>query len=154
MLKKILLGLLILFVIIQAIRPVRNTGNAFTDRDIAHTVRISDSVQGILQRSCYDCHANHTNYPWYANINPVGFWLADHVKEGKKELNFSEFGTYSKKRAMHKMEEIVKQLQKKEMPLESYLLIHGDAKLSEAEENLLILWASEAKEEIALKQGN
>src|SRR4028119_2192861 len=138
MVKKILLGLLILLVVIQSFRPARTSGNAFTDNDIAHTVTVPDSVQRLLQVSCYDCHSNHTAYPWYAQVNPAGNWLAHHVNEGKEELNFSEFKTYSKKKAAHKLDEVVEQLQRKEMPLSSYTIMHKEAKLTEAQSALLI----------------
>ena len=49
----------------------------------------SEEVLKVLKESCFDCHSNKTNYPWYNNITPVNFWLAAHVKDGKKHLNFS-----------------------------------------------------------------
>lgn len=149
MVKKILIGLVIALIILQAFRPERNKGNAFTAHDITHTVKVPDTVMHLLQASCYDCHSNHTNYPWYTNINPVGLWLQHHVNEGKDELNFSEFGKYSHRRGAHKMDELVEQLQRHEMPLNSYLWVHHEAKLSEAQSALIINWASEAKEMIA-----
>jgi hypothetical protein len=151
MVKKIIIVVLVLLVLIQFIRPVRNNGDAFTNQDIMHTVTVPDSVQRLLQASCYDCHSNHTTYPWYAQVNPVGNWLAHHVDEGKEELNFSEFKTYSKKKAAHKLDEVVAQLQRKEMPLSSYTLIHKEAKLTEAQCDMLINWAAEAKEELMNK---
>lgn len=144
-----MIGLLIVFVILQAFRPERNNGEAFTTQDITHAVAVPDTVLHLLQASCYDCHSNRTNYPWYTNINPIGNWLAHHVSEGKSELNFSEFGKYSHRKGAHKMDEVVEQLQRQEMPLKSYLLVHGNARLNEAQSEMIINWASEAKAFIA-----
>ncbi len=149
MVRKILIGLVIVIVVLQAFRPARNNGHAFAASDITHTVPVPDTVLKLLQTSCYDCHSNHTSYPWYTNIQPAGLWLANHVAEGRRELNFSEFGTYSRKRAAHKMDEVVEQLQEREMPLPAYLWMHGRARLSEEQAALIINWASEAKAMIA-----
>ena len=149
MTKKVLIGLLIIFLVLQAFRPTRNSGDAMTNHDITHAVAVPDTVLGVLKSSCYDCHSNHTNYPWYTNINPIGLWLQHHVNEGKEELNFSEFGNYSHRRGAHKMDEIVEQLQVREMPLKSYLILHGNARLNEEQAAMIINWASEAKTVIA-----
>jgi hypothetical protein len=107
-------------------------------------------VAGILQRACNDCHSNNTHYPWYTNIQPVGWWMQHHVNEGKEELNFSEFGTYTAKRQNHKMEEVAEQIKKGEMPLNSYLWIHKDAKLSDQEKEILISWANGLRRQIVV----
>lgn len=148
MLKKILIGIVVLLLIIQFIRPARNNGNAAGPADITHAVTVPDSVMRILQVSCYDCHSNHTNYPWYTNVNPVGMWLQHHVDEGKQELNFSEFAGYSKKKMDHKLDEVIEQVDEKEMPLSSYTIIHGNAKLDKAQAEMLINWAKAARTEI------
>jgi len=109
--------------------------------DIAYSHNVPDSVEQILKTSCYDCHSNHTFYPWYAKIQPVSLWLADHIKEGKAELNFSEFGSYSLRRQFHKLEEINEQVKNNEMPLTSYTIIHRDAKLTPEQKLLIANWA-------------
>ena len=99
------------------------------------------AVQTTLRTSCYECHSNHTDYPWYAEVQPVGLWLNDHVKEGKGELNFSEFAAYNLRRQYRKFEEIGKQLREGEMPLSSYTLIHRYALLSAEQQSALTSWA-------------
>jgi len=142
--KKVLIVIISLLVLIQFIRPERNLGVADNEKDIAHTVTVSPEVKNILEKSCYDCHSNHTEYPWYANVQPVASWLAHHVDEGKDELNFSEFGTFKLKRKIHKLKEVAEQVKKGEMPMSSYLIIHKDAALSEEQKNILIKWAEES----------
>jgi len=97
----------------------------------------------MLQNSCYDCHSENTRYPWYYSVQPVAWWMNDHIEEAKHHLNFSQFATYSPKRAAHAMHEMQEQIEEREMPLESYLLIHGDAKLSEEQAKRLIEWSKQ-----------
>lgn len=121
-------------------KPVRNISQGTGKNDITLAHHVPDSAAKILKTSCYDCHSNNTSYPWYANIQPVAWWLGDHVKEGKSELNFSEFGTYNIARKYRKLEEIGDQVKEGEMPLSSYTIIHRDAKLSADQKNLLSAW--------------
>ncbi len=121
-------------------KPTRNISEGTEKNDIAQVHQVPDAVAKILKTSCYDCHSNNTFYPWYANIQPVAWWLGDHVKEGKSELNFSEFGTYNVSRRYRKLEEISKQVKEDEMPLSSYTIIHRDSKLSADQKNLLSSW--------------
>jgi hypothetical protein len=147
--KKILFGLLIVFIIIQFFRPARNSGSAYSANDITHFTEVSPEVKSILEKSCYDCHSDHTDYPWYTNIQPVGWWMNHHVNEGKREVNFSQFNSYRIKRKMRKFHEIAEQLEEDEMPLNSYLWIHRDAKLDDAEKKLIMDWANENEKKLA-----
>jgi hypothetical protein len=109
------------------------------------------NVQLVLQKACSDCHSNNTEYPWYTHIQPVGWWLQDHVNEGKAELNFSEFATYKPKKQAHKMEEVVEMIEHNEMPLESYTLMHKNAVLSRQEKTAVVNWAKALQHEIETK---
>lgn len=151
MVKKILIVLLVVLVVIQFIRPEKNRATAVSENDITAYYTVPENVQSILKKACYDCHSNNTEYPWYANIQPIGWWLQDHINEGKEELNFSEFGTYSAKKAAHKMEEVGEMVEEGEMPLESYTLIHKDAVLTHEEAETLIKWSKQI--EASIKNG-
>ncbi len=142
MIKKILLILLVALLVLQFIRPTRNQSEGRSENHIANKYSIPANVSGILEKACYDCHSNNTVYPWYTNIQPVGLWLQNHVKEGKAELNFSEFLAYSPKKARHKMDEVIEMVKEGEMPLNSYTLIHKNADLSTEEKTALTDWAS------------
>lgn len=137
LLKKVILFLLIAFVGIQFMPTTRNQSNEVLEIDFFKTFDAPNNVQQLLKNSCYDCHSNNTNYPWYHKIQPVSWLLEKHIKEGKKELNFSEFGEYSKRRQKSKLNSIKSQIEKSEMPLSSYTLIHRDAKLSENDKKLI-----------------
>jgi hypothetical protein len=148
--KKVLLGLLVILVIIQFIHPKKNssTPQAMLVNDIGKKYIVPESVQEILKTSCYDCHSNNTMYPWYSKIQPVDWWLANHVNEGKGEVNFSEFATYGIGRQYKKLEEIMEQVKEDEMPLSSYTLIHKNAILSPEKKKVLTTWAAALRDSI------
>jgi hypothetical protein len=149
--KKIFLVILALLVIIQFIRPARNVSSSTSGNDITKHFTVPEDVNQILKRACNDCHSNNTIYPWYTNIQPVGWWMANHVKEGKGHLNFSEFGGYTPKKQHHKLEEVVEMVKENEMPLDSYTWMHKNAKLTEQEKVLMVNWAEILRKEIASK---
>ncbi|HEY9004658.1 heme-binding domain-containing protein [Ohtaekwangia sp.] len=139
--KKVGITLLTVLIIIQFIRPAKNVSDQLiTANDISHTYAISEEVHQILIKKCYDCHSNTTLYPWYYNIQPVAWWMAHHVNEGKDELNFSEFKSYSQKRANHKIEEISDAVNEGWMPLDSYLWIHHEAAITESDRAAINAW--------------
>jgi hypothetical protein len=139
--KKILIGILVLFVLAQAVQPTKNNGTGTNPNDITTLHDVPENVMGILKKSCYDCHSNYTNYPWYDHITPVNWWVANHIKEGKRELNFNEFASYSSEKQLKKLKEMAEEVEEEEMPLPSYLFTHGDARLNIDQKKLLIDWA-------------
>ena len=150
MIKKIFIGLLIALVAIQFVKPSKNvSGN--TEKDISTLYPMPDSVKQIVTKACADCHSNKTVYPWYASIQPLGFWLDHHVDEGKREINFNEFASYRIGKQNHKLKEVIEQIKEEEMPLASYTLIHKDAKLTEAEKATLVQWCQNVMDTIKAK---
>lgn len=148
--KKIFLFLLIVLVIAQFFGPEKNEGDlASIDAFIAETNPPQD-VKLILKETCYDCHSDVTRYPWYNKITPVNYWLANHVKDGKKHLNFSNWEGNSVKRKDHKFEELIEMVEDKEMPLESYTITHSDAKLTDAQIKSVVDWAKQVRTKYAL----
>jgi hypothetical protein len=143
--KKIFWSIVILLVLIQFFRPSRNSGEVYGANDITKAANTPAEVKSILKKACNDCHSDHTDYPWYANLQPVGWWLANHVNDGKRHLNFSQFNTYKLSRKIHKLEETAELVKEGEMPMSSYTWIHSAAKLSEAEKEMLVKWALSAK---------
>lgn len=142
MIKKILIGLGIVLIIIQFIRPEKNVSNDLT-YDIATKYEVPSDVNHLLQVSCNDCHSNKTEYPWYSNVQPVAWWLDHHVQDGKKHLNFSEFTTLPLFVQNHKFEEVVEMVDEHEMPLPSYtyLGLHSEAKLTDEQRSKITNWA-------------
>jgi hypothetical protein len=147
-LKRLLQLLLLAFVAIQFIRPTKNKATGIAANDISTKYTIPKEVDSILKTSCNDCHSNNTNYPWYANIQPIAWWLDDHIKEGKRELNFSEFASYRIGRQYRKLEEINDEVKEDKMPLKSYTKIHKNAILNEQQKLALANWVTALRDSI------
>ena len=137
--KKILLGVLVGIILIQFIRPEKNSSKDFAN-DISTIINVPEEVQQIIKTSCADCHSNNTKYPWYSEIAPVSWYLAQHVNEGKEHLNFSEWATYNKDQKSHILKDLEEEIEEHKMPLESYLWIHKDAKMTDVQYDILLNW--------------
>ncbi|NIF05072.1 cytochrome C [Chryseobacterium sp. Tr-659] len=138
---KILLGLILVFLLIQMIQPARNIDyGQVPSTDIAKVYQIPENVQTVFANSCYDCHSNSTDYPFYAYIQPLSFFIDNHIKEGKKELNFNEWGNYSHRRQANKLESIANQIKQQKMPLPSYAYLHRGANLSKKQIEEIVSW--------------
>ena len=147
-LKRTFQILLLVFIVIQFIRPAKNKSEGISNNDISKIYPLPENVQTILKTSCYDCHSNNTVYPWYANIQPVAWWLNDHIQDGKKELNFSEFASYRIGRQYRKLDEINKEVKEDAMPLDNYLWIHKYAKLDDQQKLALANWVVSLRDSI------
>jgi hypothetical protein len=148
MIKKILLAIGVILIIIQFIKPEKNIALGAQPNTISTKYTVPDTVNQLLSVACKDCHSNNTVYPWYSNIQPVAWWLDDHVKEGKSKFNLDEFTTYTLKRQDHKLEELIESQEDHWMPLDSYTLIHRDAALTDAQRKVLVDWANATRKQI------
>ncbi|MFL0353584.1 heme-binding domain-containing protein [Xanthomarina sp. GH4-25] len=149
--KKLLLLLLMVFLVAQFFGPEKNEGNLASIEPFLIETNPPENIKTILRESCFDCHSNVTRYPWYNNITPVNYWLADHVKVGKKHFNFSNWEGSSLKKKDHKFEELIEMIEKEEMPLPSYTWAHSEAKLSKAQRNDLVEWAKQVRFKYSLE---
>lgn len=141
MIKKIIIALLVVFIAIQFIPSEKNMHDVDVTKSVVALYSTPELVTTILQKACNDCHSENTIYPWYSKIQPAMAFMSDHVKDGKKHLNFDLYGTYSLRRQFNKFEELVEVIEKDEMPLTSYTLIHRDAVLNAEEKEVLKTWA-------------
>lgn len=148
MIKKILLAIGVILIIIQFIKPEKNIALGAQPNAISTKYTVPDTVNQLLSVACKDCHSNNTVYPWYSNIQPVAWWLDDHVKEGKRKFNLDEFTTYTLKRQDHKLEELIESQEDHWMPLDSYTWIHRDAALTDAQRKVLVDWANATRKQI------
>ncbi|UOB17164.1 heme-binding domain-containing protein [Abyssalbus ytuae] len=142
---KILIVLLVIFIGMQFYVPEKNLSKGEPKLDFLHLTNPSREIADIFTTSCYDCHSNFTYYPWYSRIAPVSYWLSHHINEGKEHLNFSEWENYPRDKKIRKLEEIREEVQEKEMPLKSYTLLHGNAKLSNDQIFDLLEWVDKIK---------
>lgn len=127
---------------VQFIRPEQNNKSNPSAIAITKMITVPANVQIILKKACYDCHSNHTDYPWYSNIQPIAWVLNNHIKEGKSNINFSEFGSYSARRQKSKLSAVADAIKDKTMPLASYTFIHREARLSEKQKKLVTNWVA------------
>jgi hypothetical protein len=144
-LKYVLIILLIVLIVIQFVRPEKNAGKEIAANQINAKLQVPDDVQQVLKVSCYDCHSNNTYYPWYFQTQPVAWFLDDHIINGKRHLNFSEFANYSLRKQYKKLEEIGKEVKSGGMPLTSYTFIHRNAILSENQKNAIENWVADSR---------
>lgn len=146
---KIIAGiLLVALVVIQFIPVDYNQSDTVPQTDFMVVHKVPEAIQKKIQVSCYDCHSNNTQYPWYNKVQPVAWFLEDHIKEGKAELNFNEWDSLSSRRKTSKLRSIIKQIESGEMPLDSYTLIHRDAKFSKEETEEIINWVTQLKDSL------
>jgi hypothetical protein len=129
---------LLTLVVIQFIKPDKNNHGYQSVSLFEKETVPTKQIAMILKNNCYDCHSDQTNYPWYNNISPINYWLEEHIVDGKKHFNVSDWEKYSARKKDHKLEELVEFVDSGEMPLDSYTWIHGD--LSQKDAKLLIQW--------------
>ncbi len=150
--KKLLLAILIVFVVIQFIQPARNENGQVLPTDITEIFSVPENVHTVFKAACYDCHSNNTNYPWYATIQPMGWQLDKHIRNGKADLNFSEFASYSLRRQISKLKAIENSIKDSIMPLSSYTMMHKNANLSKEDKALIIDWTEKTKDSLLTKK--
>ncbi len=148
--KKIGVGLLILVIAIQFIQPARNKSEQSLPTDFAKIFVVPGNVESVLQNACYDCHSNNTSYPWYSGIQPMAWMMARHIKNGKAELNFSDFGSYKSRRQVSKLKGIANQIKDDEMPITAYKMMHKNARLSKEQKDLVTGWMNKTADSLFL----
>lgn len=149
MLKKIIIGLLVVFVGLQFARPEKNLSAVPAKTDLLVLHPAPAEVKNLLTIGCYDCHSDNTRYPWYAEIQPLAWWLAKHVTEGKRELNLSYFGELTTKRKATKLDDMIDLIISRKMPLASYTLVHRDARFTDAQVKAITSWLEVVRDKVA-----
>jgi hypothetical protein len=128
----------------QVVRPART--NPASTPGASLLPKAPPEVARILEHSCRDCHSNDTRWPWYSNIAPFSWTLIDHVNEGRDHFNYSEWLTYPEDDQDKLLGSICSLTKKGRMPLQSYLWIHRDTKLSASEVATLCTWADRMRD--------
>ena len=138
---KIILAVLVIAFIGAQFVPVERTNPPVTG-EIEAPVQVSE----ILKRSCYDCHSNESEWPWYSRVAPASWLVVSDVNEAREHMNFSEWNKYSQEKKEEKIEEIWEEVESGEMPLWFYVPLHPEAKLSAADKELIHKWTAAAGE--------
>lgn len=133
--KRALFIFLIIFIVMQFIRPDRINIAVEKDMEIQTPIEISQ----IFQAACYDCHSNETKWPWYSQISPFAWVIQNHVTEGRKALNFSTWEKYTEEEKKEHLKDIYRTAYAS-MPLPSYIFAHEEADLTKEQRNLIRIW--------------
>ena len=136
------------FVGVQFIPANPNQTSEMQQNDFIRNFNPPQNITKTIKNACYDCHSNNTKYPWYSKIQPVSLLMDKHVRDGKKELNFNEFTSYSKRKQKSKLKSIISQIEKKEMPLKGYTLLHNEAGISDTMRVTLTNWLERLRDSI------
>ena len=146
--KIILITLAAVFIVIQFIPSGIPENKPEDKKSIVNSNLITGPVLDQLRKSCFDCHSNQVQLPWYSKLAPSSWFLAEHINDGKSHLNFSEWENYGNREKIGLLEEIKDEVGSGNMPLKSYLLIHRDAKLDPEKILLLSEWTGESSAKI------
>lgn len=147
-LKRTALVVVAVGVVIQFIRPDRTNPPVQPGNGIADHASLPSDVKEILDRSCFDCHSSVTRWPWYSQVAPVSWLVAQDVKEGRRHLNFSEWQGYKPGIRRAKLEAIIDEMDNAEMPPATYLVLHRDAALLPAERERIAAWAGDLSDSL------
>ena len=141
------LGLVAVLLVLQFFQPESHNTAVDPAQDMLEVLAPPEPLADLIRKACYDCHSNQTVYPWYNKISPVSWYLYKHIKKGKEDLNFSDYGLLDKADKIGAFADFCDVLDAGSMPLQSYMLIHKNARLSQEERENLCIWS----EEVALK---
>ena len=150
--SRIVVTLAVLLVVAQFIRPLPANLPVDPHKTLASTGDLPPDVAAVFNRACSNCHSNNTTWPWYSQVAPVSWMLASHVKEGRGELNIDQWTDYTQKRKSRKLDAICKEVKEGGMPLSSYLWIHHDARLSDADKQLICNWVNGERAKVTRAQ--
>ena len=135
--KKLTYLLLGTILVAQFIRPAHVAEPVDPGADLIAVARPDAEVEHLLRVACYDCHSGQPRYPWYSVITPVNWWLAQHIRDGRKHFDASSWGSVPGYQRDHQAKEVMEMMEKKEMPLDSYTWTHADARLTDAQRKLI-----------------
>ena len=140
MFKKIGIGLVIILILIQ-FKQINKTNPVYNEaEDFITMTQAPTEIATLIKDACYDCHSHQSKYPWYSNIAPISWAIEHHIEEGREHLNFSKWASYDTKKADHKLEECVEEVEEGEMPMKPYVAIHSEAKMSKKQQKALVNW--------------
>lgn len=138
MLKRIGIGLVIILALMQ-FKQIDKTNPEYNEaEDFITITQPSEEIATLIKAACYDCHSHQAKYPWYSNVAPISWMVEHHIEEGREHLNFSEWGSYDTKKANHKLEECIEEIEEGEMPMKPYVVMHSEVKMSKEQKKALM----------------
>ena len=129
------------FILIQFLRVDKNVSDEVSPFDFLEVnADMPDMLQASFKTSCYDCHSNNTNYPWYAHLAPFSWIIDQHIRNGKSEMNFASYGTLDDRHKIGLLNDICEAVSDSTMPPQNYLMLHRDAILTPGEITAICEW--------------
>ena len=137
------LGLIAVLLVLQFFQPEHNIAPMDPELDMLEVLAPAEPLANLIRDACYDCHSNQTVYPWYSKISPVSWYLHKHIRKGREDLNMSDYGLLDKADKIGALADFCDVMDAGTMPLQSYMLIHKDARLTQEEREALCIWTEE-----------
>lgn len=144
--KRVGIAVLVLLLASQLVPMNRHNPGVDPSKTIYVTEKVPPKVKAVLERSCKNCHSSETSWPWYSYVAPASWIIAHDVHQARKEMNFSEWGSYSAKRKGEKLEEICEQLTNGDMPDPKYALVHRNARITPEERGAVCQWTEDSRQ--------
>ena len=130
----------VLLLLIQLVQPDRSNPPS-PGPSVQDVLPMSPRIDGLIRSACFDCHSNQTRWPWYSYVAPVSWLVSQDVSEGRRHVNFSEWGSYERRKQIGRLGSIADEVSEGAMPLPSYARMHAEAALSEEDRDSLVAWA-------------
>lgn len=143
-----------MFIGLQFTSPALTNPPINESQTLQAVTNVPSDVSEIFARSCNDCHSNQTNWVWYSHVAPISWFVVNHVNEGREELNFSKWGNYDERTKETRLNAICYLVENQQMPLDSYLLVHSEAKLSLVDIQKVCDWTKLEVEKLNIKNRN
>src|SRR5690348_11590713 len=151
--KRLVLIVLILAAAIQLYRPAKKNPPEDPAKTLRASTQMPPDVAESIERSCSDCHTNRTVWPKYSYVAPVSWLVTDDVNDGRRHVNFSEWGTYSTERQQRKLGDICAQVKQYDMPLRQYTWMHKGTTLDQTQRDAICAWTKAEQQRIAARSG-
>jgi len=144
-----LLGLLVLlFLGLQLAPNELPEVHIYNSGDLIQSGLVNEDVAALLKTACYDCHSNETKYPWYAKVAPSSWLVAKDVREGREALNFSRWEELDLMQQLGKLDDVAIEVDEGRMPMDIYVKMHREAKLTDAQRELIVAWAEDTMDRL------
>lgn len=146
--KKVLIVIVLVLIGIQFITIDKNNPPVEMEKDFLNITSPPSDLGNIIKSACYDCHSNHTKYPWYSDVAPASWLIREHINNGRNHLNFSIWPDYKEAKRAHKIDECIDMIRSGEMPMKGYVMLHEEAEISHENKMQLIAWMIELRDSL------
>jgi len=134
------------------IHPFGTLSDPGSSPGILQGAQIDPETLALVQRACQNCHSQQTVWPWYSHVAPASWLLARDVQQARLHMNLSRWQDYSPDDRLRLLSEIGGAVRNREMPVQRYLLLHPEAKLTDAERQQIYRWTRTERSRIGIRE--